>query len=207
MNDVNRWEDPQARRWASKDPIDLMAGDTNPGRYAGNSPTNATDPTGLMSNRHLTVQEKKFFYFIFRCVLPGADPADIAAVLAQATLYDTTAGSTGFWDSLSDNTSPYTLAARVATQSGNAEAITFGHDIYFRKLPMQNSPASLSLIGHELVHSLHVEALHLGRPLWVTSYLLDCAKNGYNGNISEIAAYAMSDTIEQLLVKYPNLLV
>ena len=133
------------------------------------------------------------------------DRGDIAAALANATLYATAAGSTGFWDSLSDNTSVYTLWARGATQLSDAEAITLGHDIYFRNLPMQNSPGCLPIIGHELFHGLHVEIGHVGRPLWLTSYVLDLAKHGYNGNISEIVAYATSDTISYLLQKYPNL--
>lgn len=43
-----RYYDPQAKRWISQDPLGL-APDTNPYRYAGNSPTNFTDPSGLFS--------------------------------------------------------------------------------------------------------------------------------------------------------------
>jgi RHS repeat-associated protein len=41
-----RWYDPYSGRWLSEDPWGLAAGDTNLYRYAGNSPTNATDPSG-----------------------------------------------------------------------------------------------------------------------------------------------------------------
>ena len=61
VNDVNRWEDPQARRWASKDPIGLTAGDPNPSRYVGNEATYATDPSGeavYLVNRWLEVMRQ-----------------------------------------------------------------------------------------------------------------------------------------------------
>ncbi|MFO0852428.1 MAG: RHS repeat-associated core domain-containing protein [Gemmataceae bacterium] len=39
--------DPGAGRWLSEDPAGFAAGDPTLYRYAGNSPTNATDPSGL----------------------------------------------------------------------------------------------------------------------------------------------------------------
>ncbi len=41
---LNRWYDPAAERWLSQDPANA---DINTYRYAGNSPTNETDPSGL----------------------------------------------------------------------------------------------------------------------------------------------------------------
>jgi RHS repeat-associated protein len=41
-----RWYDPGAVRWVSPDPLGLGP-DSNPYRYAGDSPTDATDPSGL----------------------------------------------------------------------------------------------------------------------------------------------------------------
>jgi RHS repeat-associated protein len=41
-----RWYDPRIGRWLSEDPIGFDAGDANLYRYVGNSPPNATDPTG-----------------------------------------------------------------------------------------------------------------------------------------------------------------
>ena len=41
-----RWYDPLTGRFLSEDPIGFSAGDANLYRYCGNSPTNATDPTG-----------------------------------------------------------------------------------------------------------------------------------------------------------------
>src|SRR5207249_3566830 len=40
-----RWYNPATGKWLSQDPLGL-APDTNPYRYVGNSPTNATDPSG-----------------------------------------------------------------------------------------------------------------------------------------------------------------
>jgi RHS repeat-associated protein len=42
-----RWYDPAQGRWLTQDPIGFAAGDVNLYRYVGNSPTNATDPSGL----------------------------------------------------------------------------------------------------------------------------------------------------------------
>jgi RHS repeat-associated protein len=41
-----RWYDAATGRWTSQDPLGFGAGDANLYRYAGNSPTNATDPSG-----------------------------------------------------------------------------------------------------------------------------------------------------------------
>ncbi len=42
-----RYFDPAVGRFLSEDPLGFQAGDTNLYRYAGNSPTNLTDPSGL----------------------------------------------------------------------------------------------------------------------------------------------------------------
>jgi RHS repeat-associated protein len=42
-----RWYDPAGIHWVTPDPLGLTAG-SNPNRYGGNSPTNATDPSGLV---------------------------------------------------------------------------------------------------------------------------------------------------------------
>ena len=47
QNNTSRWYDASVGRWISPDPIGFTAGDTNLYRYVGNSPTNATDPSGL----------------------------------------------------------------------------------------------------------------------------------------------------------------
>jgi len=46
-NNRARWYDPASGRFISEDPI---ASDTNPYRYAGNSPANFTDPSGLRTS-------------------------------------------------------------------------------------------------------------------------------------------------------------
>jgi RHS repeat-associated protein len=47
QNNWNRWYDPKQGRFISQDPIGFAGGDENLYRYVGNSPTNATDPSGL----------------------------------------------------------------------------------------------------------------------------------------------------------------
>jgi RHS repeat-associated protein len=42
-----RWYDANSGRWLTQDPIGFDAGDANLYRYAGNDPTNVTDPSGL----------------------------------------------------------------------------------------------------------------------------------------------------------------
>jgi len=51
QNNLNRWYDAKVGRWASEDPIGFNGKDTNVSRYVGNSPTNATDPRGLVPLR------------------------------------------------------------------------------------------------------------------------------------------------------------
>ena len=43
-----RWYDPSMQRFISQDPLGFAGGDTNLYRYCGNSPTNATDPSGFV---------------------------------------------------------------------------------------------------------------------------------------------------------------
>jgi RHS repeat-associated protein len=47
QNNYSRWYDPRLGKWISQDPIGFAAGDANLYRYVGNSPTMATDPSGL----------------------------------------------------------------------------------------------------------------------------------------------------------------
>ena len=47
QNNLNRWYDSITGRWLSQDPSGFAAGDANLYRYVGNSPTSATDPSGL----------------------------------------------------------------------------------------------------------------------------------------------------------------
>jgi RHS repeat-associated protein len=49
QNNLNRWYDPIVAGWMTQDPKGFAAGQTNLYVYCGNSPTNATDPTGLLT--------------------------------------------------------------------------------------------------------------------------------------------------------------
>lgn len=129
--------------------------------------------------------------------------------MSNARLWSTTVTNGGFWQSISDNTHPVRLWAKGATRLAGMGAITIGSDIYFGDLPAENSVADLPLIGHELTHSWHVEAMSLGTPLWLIAHLTDTTgqlpSSPYRGNLSEVAGYAMEATITALLAKYPNL--
>jgi hypothetical protein len=46
QNNWHRWYCSDAGWWLSQDPLGFAAGDTNVGRYVGNWPVNATDPSG-----------------------------------------------------------------------------------------------------------------------------------------------------------------
>ncbi len=56
----NRYYSTQTGRFISQDPIGFTAGDENLYRYVGNSPTNATDPTGLWQEDAIESVESKF---------------------------------------------------------------------------------------------------------------------------------------------------
>ena len=52
QNNLNRWYNPSLGTWMSQDPIGFAGGQTNLREYVGNSPTNGTDPTGLLAPRN-----------------------------------------------------------------------------------------------------------------------------------------------------------
>jgi len=56
-----RWYDPDTGRWRSEDPIRWAAGDENLYRYVGNSPTNFTDPSGMVV-QEVENEEGTFFH-------------------------------------------------------------------------------------------------------------------------------------------------
>jgi RHS repeat-associated protein len=58
QNNGRRWYNASLGRWESPDPDGFTAGDANLYRYVGNSPANATDPTGLYD-------EDVHFYFTY----------------------------------------------------------------------------------------------------------------------------------------------
>jgi len=54
-----RYYDPVSGRWTSQDPLGLSAGDANVYRSFGNSPTNATDPSGLKDAQTIAMEGVK----------------------------------------------------------------------------------------------------------------------------------------------------
>jgi RHS repeat-associated protein len=67
VNNYERWYNSVTQTWLTPDPSGFSAGDPNLERYAGNSPTNATDPTGLQPPNN-----------------PSNDPAAVARSAADA---------------------------------------------------------------------------------------------------------------------------
>lgn len=51
--------DPSIGRWLTPDPIGFDGGDPNLYRFVGNSPTNSTDPSGLIDPRNITDGESQ----------------------------------------------------------------------------------------------------------------------------------------------------
>jgi len=60
QNNLNRWYDPVIGSWITQDPIGFQSGTTNLYVYCGNSPTNATDPEGLVE---LNITQKLVDYY------------------------------------------------------------------------------------------------------------------------------------------------
>ena len=72
-----RWYDPTIGRWISQDPMQFAAGDSNLYRYVTNTPTNATDPSGLdfIAVESRPVVGKFFEHLILSYYKTNQDPA------------------------------------------------------------------------------------------------------------------------------------
>jgi len=57
-----RWYDPATGTFLARDPMGFAAGDMNTYRYVGDSPTDATDPTGLCADKDFLTSAGGFFY-------------------------------------------------------------------------------------------------------------------------------------------------
>jgi RHS repeat-associated protein len=75
----NRYYSPQTGRFISQDPIGFNAGDENLYRYVANSPTNATDPSGLIDHRK-TPSGRPWWAEMFE-----PDPSDLINPLGMAS--------------------------------------------------------------------------------------------------------------------------
>ncbi len=82
QNNWNRWYDAQVGRWISEDPIGFEGRDSNTNCYAGNSPTNYVDPSGLRIVKVLVIELKAAnsrsiirWYWVPDTY--GADPSDV----------------------------------------------------------------------------------------------------------------------------------
>jgi len=81
--------DPVIGQFISDDPIEFDAGDPNLRRYVENSPTNATDPTGLVPNRYDTVSlaEVVRAVALMEAWNPGRSPREILELYQNRTCW------------------------------------------------------------------------------------------------------------------------
>ena len=220
QNNVNRWYDSITGRWLSTDPIGFEGNDTNLYRYVGNTCVKFLDTNGLDYSRKLTIKEKRFFEFIFKCAFNtfakeenerNIIDAAISATLTNVTLWDFQTIESRF-HRLHRNY----IIAYYSIYFSNADAVTVGNDIYIShdSYPILGdySYTAQSLIGHEIYHSLHVELTGLGTNLWLYAYLGESAAvwfyggNAYQGILTEVGGYAIQSTIDIIMNKYPNII-
>jgi hypothetical protein len=73
--------DPTVGRFITEDPIGFAGRDTNLYRYVGNSPTNATDPTGLAENGPPVPAEPEhgFLWWLWNTISTWAAPPPVVA--------------------------------------------------------------------------------------------------------------------------------
>jgi RHS repeat-associated protein len=126
----DRWYDPVTGRWTSRDPLEFEAGDTNLYRYAGNNPTNASDPSGLAGE--------------------GLQPEDIYAA-ALGPLYEPAVNALAdvMYNGVGGNDYQYT-AAEVKV---NRQLAAMGRE------PLAKGPSSYFAVGQALLEGLGDGAL------------------------------------------------
>jgi RHS repeat-associated protein len=120
-----RWYDPATGRWTSRDPLEFEAGDTNLYRYAGNNPTNASDPSGLAGE--------------------GLQPEDVYAALL-GPLYEPAVNALAdvMYNGVGGNDYQYT-AAEVKV---NRQLAALGRE------PLAKGPSSYFPVGQALTEGL-----------------------------------------------------
>lgn len=75
--------DPTIGRWISEDPIGFAGGDPNLYRYVGNSPTLATDPTGLVAFEHKSGKPSSNYDEIWKKVEASYNSRKVDALIMQ----------------------------------------------------------------------------------------------------------------------------
>jgi RHS repeat-associated protein len=113
--------DAQSQRWMQQDPIGFGSGDANPYRYVSNSPTTASDPSGLAASDYVGA--------FFRTAL-SVDPFQFAI-----RAFWNADGMAADWDLLTGGTSTRVLNSRTTgavvdavdgTAAGWAHSLTAG---------------------------------------------------------------------------------
>ncbi len=108
QNNLNRWYDPTIGRWISKDPIGFAAGDSNLYRYVGNSPTNATDPSGEVVVFPYPIDLPPWFQLptFPNFQLPSLPShCDVVARIIEATIFRYDANGRRFWNHFTSGSS------------------------------------------------------------------------------------------------------
>ncbi len=164
----------------------------------------SSETVHLDSWRTLTSEEKEFLRFVFGAVTKKVlliDDTMIVKALDNVILWNF-----GEIDR-SDHPVKYRLA-KMALGSSDVVAVTLGRDIYFAPGCYPQPSQNIRLIGHEMMHVLQVDVSRVGYGIWGGMYLADSVvatlttKGGiYDGNTNEILAYALDETIDEILNK------
>ena len=173
QNNLNRWYDSSVGQFISQDPTGFLAGQTNLYVYCGNSPTNASDPSGLIPDGLLDVFEKAHNQEERETNarhLTAMEKAALSKYIAKEDL-DNAILHVGImpWYVLDD-----------------VIGITFGNDIYLR----EKNP-ELATVAHELVH---VGQYRAGATVF--SLLKSYVMYGYRHSPYEDPAYDLQETVE-----------
>ena len=185
--------------------------DSNLYEYCRSNPTKYVDPFGLEPvSRNLTPCERQFLEYVYKAAYPAMQKNDylkqqLPKVLANVTIWD--ANTISGWGTFH----PENIIAQNAIQRSGADGVTLGNNQYYKDFPLQNSTLSIGLLGHETFHSLHADGT-LGTIPFLVGYGVDSVgawsegHDPYLGNSSEIHAYAIQFTIDQILKENKGML-
>ena len=178
---------------------DVSSGDPN--SNGGDSSENANSDSAFRnvagsaaSERPLTGEEKQAIEYIFTAALPGLGSIEQLRIALLKSLSDVRIvdGST--------SNNPIVLTAM-----GNGYgAITLGSNQFYQRYPKPNDIGRFALIAHETLHSVQAEAGG-GTPGFLSSYIVNSLSawyyegDSYQKNMFEIHAYAMEDTVKEML--------
>ncbi|MBA2115005.1 hypothetical protein HOV93_21770 [Planctomycetes bacterium FF15] len=165
---------------------------------------------GLTSskNRSLTADEKEVLEWLHKNANHPYSRSDVSSVLNSVDLAEGSSLGIGDWASV------FGTFAYCAINFSKAGAVTIGGDIYFSNsytvgkewVPSAWSANNVSLLAHETTHSLQANSWGLDHFFGIY-YLAETIAYGYRESIPEIEGYAMQAAVDQLIAKYPNIIV